>query len=611
MKPFGHRITRLFHSIGFELLVYYLSISIVVLAVGSWLVYNSTINVLQKRSEEYIHEQFKQADYNIQSLSNEVDRISRTFLIETDVQSLMQATSIDYSYDSLILQQDVVKLINKYLNGNDLIDSMYIFTKDGVIGSNRMRTNAIPSGGRHAFYTSGLYDKAIAAFPKPVWNTGITDEWFYGTAGSPRGNPVISFAKGAKPELFAKLNTVLVLNIDESRLCDTYSSFAAPGADVMYIMDEKGTVVSSVDKKAIGTKGPFVPDPGADFKSFDMSFGGKSELVVYYRISDTDWYIVRETPLGVFANDVIVLRNVMVFVLVISILLIVGASLYTMRRIAGPLGLLAARMKDVGRGNLGITIKDIPKNELGLVTMRFNEMSLSISELMDRNAEVEREKNELEMEALKYQINPHFLFNTLNMIKWMAAVVRAENIMDSLTALINILHPLYNNYDPLWSLEEEVKCLENYIKIMNWRFKYKISFRFDIPCHMLEFKIIKFILQPVIENSITHGVGELNNRIEITVRAAESGGGILMSVTDNGVGISGDNLERLTRSLNMTLNRNIREKNKSIGLSNVNRRIKLNFGEAYGICIESRVGEGTTVSISLPKLPDEKNAITG
>jgi two-component system, sensor histidine kinase YesM len=596
---------KLFHSIGFELLVFYLSISIIILAVGSFLIYNSTITMLQKRSEEYILEQFKQSEYNIQSLANEVDGLSRMLSLDSDIQKLLQAPGIDDSYESISMQIAAInKMKNEYLNGINQINSIYFFTKNGGFGTSQNKTIKFLADNSHVFYTSGMFDRAMKAFPELIWNAGITNDWFY-NSGSVGGDYIFSFAKAARPLLSPNCTSVIVFNVDESSICNTYSRFAATGSGNMYIMDSQGIVISSIHKEDIGKKSAFVP--GADFKSFTPNSGEKKELVVYYRLKDakskdTDWYIVRETPFGIFQSDITVFRNIAVFVFVISVLLIVVASVFSMKRITGPLSSLTARMSDIGKGNLGITIDTIPKNELGLVTMRFNEMSLDIRELMQRNAQVERERNELEMEALQYQINPHFLFNTLNMIKWMAAVVKAENIMDSTTALINILHPLYNNTDSMWTLADEIKCLENYIVIMNWRFKYKIVFKFDIPENMADNQIIKFILQPVIENSVTHGIGEQNSRIEIVVCGKETEKGILIMVTDNGVGISGDSLAALMKSLDISVNRNMKGKKNNIGLCNVNRRIKLNFGDGYGVRIESRVGEGTIVFIELPKL---------
>jgi two-component system, sensor histidine kinase YesM len=604
MKLFrSNRIKRLFHSIGFELLIYYLSISIVVLAVGSWLVYNSTINMLQKRSEEYIREQFMQSNYNIQNLADEVDRLIKTFAIEDDVQGLLQTSSINHTYDSISMQEKAIDRMTKTLDFNDQISSIYFFTKNGGIGTSQKRTAIYwaDTSPVHAFYSSGMFDKAVKAFPKLIWNAGLTDDWFL-NSGSVSGNHIISFTKGARPLTSASVTSVIVFNVNESYICNTYSQLAASSSDALYIVDSEGTIISSIHKEDIGKKASFQLDPNAGFKTTYMNSGSKRELIVYDKIDNVNWYLAREIPLDIFENDITVLRNIEIFVVIISVLLIIGASLFSMNRITGPLSSLASRMKDIGRGNLGITIDNIPKNELGVVTMRFNEMSLNIRELMDRNATVEREKNRLEMEALQYQINPHFLYNTLNMIKWMAAVIKAESIMESITALINILHPLYSDYDSTWTLGEEIKCLENYIKIMNWRFKYKIVFKFDIPNELMCCRIIKFILQPVIENSVTHGIGGQNSRIEITVCAQETENGILIMIGDNGIGISDSVLDELRKDLDISIDRNDRGKYKSIGLYNVNRRIKLNFGDGFGISIESRYGKGTNVSINFPRI---------
>lgn len=315
MKPSsGARRVKLFHSIGFELLVYYLSVSIIVLALGSFLVYNSTISILQKRSENYMLEQFRQAEYDIQNLESEAGRLFRMFSIESDIQSYLQASNIDYSYNSVLMQQAVAKQIDDYVTNNQWINSIYIFTKGGTIGCGQNLRVVLPADSNHVFYTSGMFDAAMNAFPQPIWQAGITDKWFYNSASIGSGNDIVCFAKAAKPVQSAKLSAVIVFNINETKLRDTYFRFVTSESDSMYIIDSHGTIISGTRKGIIGKKAGFVPDSGEGLKSLRMDTGADRKLVVYYKLKDTGWYIVRETPLGIFQDDVIVLRNIVLFV---------------------------------------------------------------------------------------------------------------------------------------------------------------------------------------------------------------------------------------------------------------------------------------------------------
>ncbi|WP_164545731.1 sensor histidine kinase [Paenibacillus albus] len=591
------------HSMGFELLVYYFAIWIVVMIPGSYLIYNYSTHMIQKQSEKYIYEQFRQSEYNIQSLQSEVEKLYRVFLVDSGVQELLKTSNIETTYESIEQQQNVLKKISDFTSSyNDSLNSIYLFSKNFMIGSSKTRSIVNRQGQSHPFYSDGLYAKALAAYPKAVWYGGITENWFYDRNDDKNKGYVVSFVMGARTLLEAKLSAVIVFNIDERELRSTYSKFISSPDDYMYVIDTSGSIISSTRTDDLGKKAAFTPKAGVDFSSYTVTEGNTKKRVVYYRLQDNGWYVIREFPNKLLQSDVLVLQKIVIFIFVSSLILIAIVSLFSMRRITNPLSALARKMKDIGKGNLGITIKHVPRNELGLVVTRFNEMSLNIQELVTQNTEAEREKKELEIEALQNQINPHFLYNTLNMIKWMAMINKSDNIVDSVVALGNILHPLYSTKEPFGTVREEMDYLENYIKIMNWRFNNKISYTIDIPERLMDERIIKFILQPVIENCVVHGVGRSSNQIEIAIRLEEAGEDRLVHIHDNGMGIASDRLASIRSSLNEPLTKWDREQKKGIGLRNVNRRIQLNFGEKYGIAIESVENEGTEIVIKLPQI---------
>lgn len=127
-------------------------------------------------------------------------------------------------------------------------------------------------------------------------------------------------------------------------------------------------------------------------------------------------------------------------------------------------------MKEVGKGNIGQTVLNPPKNEIGMLMEYFNKMSLNVMELVNKNKSAEEQKRKLEIEMLQYQINPHFLYNTLNTIRWMAAVIKARNIVDSVTILGDLIRPVFKNTGVLCTVREEIEYLTNYLKIMSYRY---------------------------------------------------------------------------------------------------------------------------------------------
>jgi two-component system sensor histidine kinase YesM len=226
-------------------------------------------------------------------------------------------------------------------------------------------------------------------------------------------------------------------------------------------------------------------------------------------------------------------------------------------------------------------------------------MSSSILELLEKNKAIEEDKRKIEIEALQTQINPHFLYNTLNTFKWLAVLSNANNVAEGLTVLGNLLRPIYNNKGALWSLKEENDFMQNYIKVMNYRYGGGIFVTVLFPEDLMEYKVLTFMLQPILENSFTHGLKAQGNSGEISITAYSEGEDIFFEIKDNGEGMSEEKLKEIQKALETNM---IRYGSNGMSISNVNRRIKLNYGEEYGIHLTSSVGFGTVVTIKIPKV---------
>jgi two-component system, sensor histidine kinase YesM len=265
----------------------------------------------------------------------------------------------------------------------------------------------------------------------------------------------------------------------------------------------------------------------------------------------------------------------------------------------GPLSRLTGIIRKIGRGNLGLTLDQTSKNELGVLVDQFNQMSTSIKDLFHKNELVQTEKRNMEMEALRSQINPHFIYNTLNTIKWMAVINKADNIVDSVTTLSDFLEPIFKKHDILCTLEEEISYIKNYVKIMNYRFADGFKLYVDIPESLLKCRMIRFILQPIVENALVHGLmDKVTGKVGIT--AFMKGLDLLICIRDDGNGME----EQKLNAIRATIGDISPSDQVGIGLSNVDRRVKLHFGEVYGLLINSSLGSGTEVVLRMPYLSD-------
>ena len=278
------------------------------------------------------------------------------------------------------------------------------------------------------------------------------------------------------------------------------------------------------------------------------------------------------------------------------------------RMIHTPVARLRDKIQRIAEGDFSREPSIEWNHELGDIGRGINNLSESVTLLMNRRIEDEKQKQDLEYQMLQSQINPHFIYNTLNSIKWMATIQGANGIAEMTTAFSRLLKSIAKGTQLLVSIREELDFLEDYFTIQNYRYGGTITFvlQVDDPA-IYDSKILRFTLQPFVENSIFHGIEPKGGAGHITVHACyedseEGRRDIRIDVTDDGVGIPPQKVARILEEGNDNRADFFRE----IGVSNVHRRLQYEFGSRYGIAVESVVGEYTTVSVRIPETTDRQ-----
>lgn len=289
-------------------------------------------------------------------------------------------------------------------------------------------------------------------------------------------------------------------------------------------------------------------------------------------------------------------------------ILAVGALLMMLmnRMIHTPVARLRDKIQRISEGDFSREPSIEWNHELGDIGRGINNLSESVTLLMNRRIEDEKQKQDLEYQMLQSQINPHFIYNTLNSIKWMATIQGASGIAEMTTALSRLLKSIAKGTQLLIPIREELAFLEDYFTIQNYRYGGTVTFavKVDAPA-IYDCKILRFTLQPFVENSIFHGIEPKGGAGHITVHARyeEDGGaprGIRIDITDDGVGIPPQKAAGLLEDSSDSRADFFRE----IGISNVHKRLQYEFGSRYGVTVESVVGEYTTVSVHIPETTD-------
>ncbi|WP_308639416.1 cache domain-containing sensor histidine kinase [Paenibacillus silvisoli] len=587
-------------SLKGQLILSFLAVTMLVLSISWYYSYTKMMDIFETRTQETTLSQFRQIEMNTLTLLHEVDKLSKTFLMEGKVQTFLQSDKLS-NLEFISLERDIMERINQYLTTYNYLDSIYIFAENGtVIGGTLTQSQSTADMGRsYPFYSSALYEQVKASFPQSVWRGGTTTLDFM-RSSIPDGLTnarLISSLRGVRWIGGSQMSAELVFNVNERYFNSSYGSLQSSPNGSMHIVDGIGKVISSTIENTINGLYQFNDElaPEKAFGSFSASRGETHEQIIYYRMKETGWILVNEVPTELYSKDIKLIGRFTAAVFLLSLILIVVIASLWMNRIMKSLQQLIKGMKNVGRGNIGMTLPQASNREIGQLIEQFNNMSTGILELINQNEETERTKRQLEIEALQSQINPHFLYNTLNTVKWMAAIAKAPNIMECMTSLGNMLRPIYYDPSPLWSIQEEIQFVQNYINIMNFRYGEEMKFEFDVPERLIHCQTLRFMIQPSIENALIHG--EMHKGV-IHISVKEHGHDLLVVVRDTCGGMPPDKVEQVNRNIQSQLGGD--GSSKGIGLNNVNKRIRLHFGERYGIEVQSMEGVETQVLMTIP-----------
>lgn len=315
---------------------------------------------------------------------------------------------------------------------------------------------------------------------------------------------------------------------------------------------------------------------------------GENYVATYRKLKGFNWYIASITPYDFINSDIQSLRKEMIIVSLFFIFVVLIFSYFLYSSIKVPLYNLLSKMKKVSDGDLAVVVNDSYEDEIGVISDNFDSMIRRVNDLIEKTKLQEVEKRDLEIRMLQAQINPHFLFNTLNSLKWTALMNQDYTVSEGLSSLAELLRNTIIDKNELVTIKEELDNIKNYIVIQKIRYGNSFDVEYEVDELLLKNKIIKFILQPIVENSIIHGIDENKENQKIVIKVVEEKENILISIKDNGKGFNSKEKVKDNRL-------------SGIGWNNVDERIKLTFGLSYGTTINSEVNKGTIVKIIIPK----------
>ncbi|MBR2602818.1 MAG: sensor histidine kinase, partial [Clostridia bacterium] len=444
-----------------------------------------------------------------------------------------------------------------------------------------------------------LLDRAKELYGKPLWKM-VDETWEQHDATQVRfDRNSLLLTRAIKSIKTGSIIGYLMIRIDEKEFSELIRDINLDDDARAFLLDQDNVVITS---DGSFTAAEAFPDgelltrlKEREGEPFFYSGPEQRHLAAYSQVSQTGWYTVVLIPMSYLNAEPLELLQATMLAVFICAVVAYGLFRLLSLSILRPVGALRQGVEAFSRKPDAPPVPAEGRDELTDLTRRFNGMTNEITTLIQNVSRQEREKHELETMALQAQINPHFLANMLDTVVYMAQIKKEKNIEEVLLAIVNILNNCKQNATPMATVQESLDFLRSYELVQSYRMLGKFTLIYEVEEGILNCLIPRFILQPIVENALIHGIAPSSKIGHITLKGIREGKMLHFSVTDDGVGLSEEQIASV-----LVKEADTGRHMTGIGLPNVQRRLRLMYGEDCGIRISSVENEYTTVDIILP-----------
>ncbi len=585
-------------NINQRLLISYILVIVIPITAIGVSIYNYTTDFLEERITQSVLATSSQITENLDTFFMNMANLTEMPYYDSDLNDILgRRYSSDNETDEYQKVKDYNQITQNFFSKlfllNKYIETLYLssFINDRVYYKGYRAEYSMEES---ALKDEQWFKNVISRDGKEVI-IGIHDE-FPSTQTPSR---VITIGRLIVKPFSHEKQGIFLINVKPEKLEELYKETKLTPNTRQLIIDENNNIVYSKKENEIGTQ----TDP--EIIKIISSEGIYHKVVLnnmpVFVISDTSkyshWKIINIIPQNELFSDAKAIREVILLIGIALIMLSIFVSFIIAGSITKPIVKLNKQMKLVEQGNLVVSTEGQREDEIGQLSKTFNKMIVQINELIQRIKIDGENKRISELQALQSQINPHFMYNTLNVIRWMSQMQSADNITQAVDSLIYLLTFSAKTTAEFIPIREEMEFINNYISIMRLRYYNKFEVTYEIEDEVYEYKTLKFILQPFIENAIFHGFDKRKSGYHLSIRAYARNGTVSFIIEDDGSGID-------ERDIPGILNKDVKGGKgfNSIGIRNVVDRIKLHFGEQYGVNISSSQDIGTTILINIPEM---------
>lgn len=584
---------RLFkiENIRAKLLLYFFTLillPIVTLGVLGNVIYSKSI---EDQANIHTEQMIEQVTRNVEFYIHDVENIIYYLSNDPQVIAFLQLNSEEKENEGEKNNREVKRILQTYADIHPEIAGILMVNDNNLYISNGMqRISRDPLTDEIWYKRSMASPKIMQLFSKPI-GRNIKTNLNYGA------DEVVSITKAVSDPVTGKRLGVILIDLKLDKIKELIEAITLGKSGFLYIMDANGGIVyAPVNPIVYRVKNEWLTNSA---NSIVKKIQGSDFQIIYKDSAYTEWKTIGVFSLNETLNEVTVLRHYSIFIGFITLVLAIVVAFFFTASIAKPLSKLGSLMKKAEEGDLSVRFNSKYNDEIGRLGNSFNHMIKEISNLIDMVYVEQQRKREAELITLQAQIKPHFLYNTLYTIQWMAQEHGAKDVVAILGALANLFRIGLSKGKEIISVHEELEHVQSYLAIQKARYEDKLTYEVNFDEEILNYNVVKLILQPLVENAIYHGINAQRGGGKITITGKVQDGKLYFSVVDNGVGITPEKLKGIRELLDSN---HVESVKVGFGIFNVNERIRLSFGREYGLVYSSVYQEGTMVEVWHPLL---------
>lgn len=573
---------QMFVSLNVKVFILGIVISMIPIAIIGTVLYRKSLEIVEQKQEAASENALDSIADSIQVTTDYVGNLSLYIIQNSDVKETLLAESMTGS-ELLRRQNEVAKSLMFYTGQNQFVNSIYIEGENGLV----LHAGDV----RDVKREEELAGRAKKLMGKSFWT---------GTSAKNDDSPVVYLTLTRSIRDTENLqNTLgtLWINVPLSKMKEQFSNYIETYPGYIALVDDDGNVLLSAGKSET-----VISDLEKLKESRITTISDKKSNTLVYgnKLPDTGWTIVSGLERSKLLEENRTIRDLLIYGIVTSMLLCLLTSVLFSRAILHPLRLLTGKIREVKEDNYDVQLQFESNDEIGILSTQFNAMTRRMNELVNEVLTGKVLQTEAELKALQAQINPHFLYNNLDTAYWMSRLEHADKTGRVVLAIADLYRLTMNSGQKFISVETEIRYVENYIVIQELRTADQIQFHIEADGELFQWATMRFVIQPLVENSVEHGILPSGREGDIWIRGFKDEENLYFEVEDNGDSIDISEIEELLMDVKS-------EEKRGMAIRNIDQRIKLQFGKNYGLFFRAGTENGTVVRIVQPLLAYTKH----